>query len=394
MSQNHKDVLKLLMPVSLGDTHDNDLAIEGSYLDAVQENVKVILNNSFVDTMSLLLPAWEYTLGLIAGDADTSARVDACTKKFIERGGLSCAYFIQLAADLGHTITISEGMQPFMVGWGEIGVSRIMKAEVRHWWEVSFESLNPDIVYYFRIGTSRMGDSLMSFGTTTVQDIIEDLKPAHTFVTFVFSFIINEQFSGVGTEESWTSVIENGCSLDPDSTSITPPANRGDENLEIDIATTGFAAYMVRDYGSEQTKTFTDIWVYIAAEGLTNTSEKEIASATDSADASAWILSIRKSYTGTFGFRFSIYNNSIWNNFNTFVGTTIGQWYKFSIQYNVDDLAWSWLIDDVVEDDGSLTGVYIAHLQKWTLGATQSTAQRSMQAHYAQIRVSTDEFHA
>jgi len=167
VSQNHKNTLKLLMPIKLGEDHDADLTIDGDHLDQVQSSADNLLKNVFGDTTYELLHRWERTLGITPpDDASTSARVAACVVKIRERRGLSIPYFIELAASIGYQIVIVEEATTFQ-------------------WRVDVQ--NADLpVHYFRAGESSAGDSLMAFGIEDLEGIFEDYKPAHTFVYFTY----------------------------------------------------------------------------------------------------------------------------------------------------------------------------------------------------------------
>lgn len=167
MSQNHKNTLKLLMPVELGDTHDADLTIEGDHLDQVQTSAGNLLKNVFADSTYELLSRWEHTLGITPpDDASTTARVAVCVAKVRERGGLSIPYFIQLADSLGYQIEIVEEETLFQ-------------------WRVDVQSEDPP-THYFIAGQSCAGDSLQAFGIGELEGMFEDYKPAHTFVYFTY----------------------------------------------------------------------------------------------------------------------------------------------------------------------------------------------------------------
>lgn len=183
---SHKTVLKQLFPVELGENHDLDMAVEGDHLDKVQASAEILLANIFPDTAFELLSDWERVLGLSPdGDASIPARMAACVAKFKETGGLSIPYFTQLAAAMGYTIEIVEP-QPFMAGIGRAG-DVIYDADIIWCWRVDILDASVP-VYYFRAGQSGAGDPIMSFGSTVIEEVFEDLKPADTFVYFRYAY--------------------------------------------------------------------------------------------------------------------------------------------------------------------------------------------------------------
>jgi uncharacterized protein YmfQ (DUF2313 family) len=184
MLQQHKDVLKMLMPVDLGDTHEMDLAVEGRHLDLAQDSAVRLLANCFADSAFELLPSWERYLGIVPPiDASIQARTAACVLKLRELGGLSIPYFIQLAEAMGYEIIIQERW-PFMAGVSGAG-DRLYIKEIIWCWRVDVQNTETPM-YDFRAGVNMSGDPLLSFGIQEIEALFNDLKPAHTFVYFTY----------------------------------------------------------------------------------------------------------------------------------------------------------------------------------------------------------------
>lgn len=175
--------LRQLFPIELGGDHSADLAIDGAHLDAAQRSGETLLAEIFPDQTSRLLADWERVLGIVPGaDYPLQFRRELVVRKIRERGGLSRSYFIGLAAALGYTIEIIEPI-PFMVGWGRIG-DRMDGADVCYQWGVRILG---QPVYRFRVGESAVGERLLWWRSQTLlEDIIRELKPAHTFVYFIY----------------------------------------------------------------------------------------------------------------------------------------------------------------------------------------------------------------
>lgn len=176
--------LKQLFPVYLGSEHDTDLAVDGRSLDRAQQSIDTLLREVFPDTTSGLLLDWERVLGLTPGPDDPMLyRLEQVARKIRERGGLSIAYFIELAASIGYTITIIEP-KPFMAGWGRCG-DLIYSEDVIYQWGVVLPS---QPVYYFRAGQSCVGDRLLWWDVQVrIEELFRDLAPAHTHVYFIYS---------------------------------------------------------------------------------------------------------------------------------------------------------------------------------------------------------------
>ncbi len=180
----HKDTLKLLFPIELQGKFEKDIETEGKHLDAAQSNAEDLLKEFFPDGAYELLPDWERVCGLTPGaDDPLQLRRDRVIKKLRELGGLSRAYFINLAASLGYTISIEE-LRPFMAGIGRAGDTLYIYESIWIWRvKVSGQAL-----YYFSAGQSAAGERLLWWpAQTAMEDLLKDLKPAHTYVIFDYS---------------------------------------------------------------------------------------------------------------------------------------------------------------------------------------------------------------
>lgn len=180
----HKDVLKRLLPIELSGEFEKDIEIEGKHLDDAQARAEKLLNEMFPDQSHELLPDWERVCGLMPGRDDTlQLRRDRVVRKLRERGGLSIPYFISLAAAMGYTITIEE-LLPFMAGWNRAG-DTLYEYECIWIWRVK---VSGQPLYYFRAGQSLSGERLLWWqAQTALENILQELKPAHTFVIFDYS---------------------------------------------------------------------------------------------------------------------------------------------------------------------------------------------------------------
>jgi len=167
MTNLHRHLIEQLMPCALGDNQARDAMIEGGQLDSVAASADMLRLNMFADSANELLTDWERLLGLypVAGTSAIERR-EACVAKLLARGGMSRRYFIELAAELGYTIEIYE--------------------ELIWQWRVHVLT-SPEFLVYFRAGESNAGDALLSFGTPQLEELIVDLKPAHTFVYFSYA---------------------------------------------------------------------------------------------------------------------------------------------------------------------------------------------------------------
>lgn len=133
---------------------------------------------------SNLLADWERVLDLTPAEgASYLQRQQRVLAKLAETGGLSIPYFIRLAFNLGYTITIDEP-QPFRAGVSRAG-DRLWIPDIIWVWVVNTHNTE-STTYRFRAGTSQAGERLTSFGDPIIEEVFQDLKPAHTFCYFTY----------------------------------------------------------------------------------------------------------------------------------------------------------------------------------------------------------------
>jgi uncharacterized protein YmfQ (DUF2313 family) len=139
------------------------LAEELARIDARAEN---LLLEAYPDTSVELLPDWERVAGLphaCTGELSTlQQRHNALMGVLTIERSLSRAFFINIAARMGFTITITE--LPNFV------------------WQIN-AALDVNAVY-FRASVSVAGDPLVQSLNNLLECVMQALKPAHTSVTF------------------------------------------------------------------------------------------------------------------------------------------------------------------------------------------------------------------
>ena len=181
---SHKDALKLLFPIDLGDEFGKDIELEGKHLDSAQARVDEMLNEMFPDKTYELLSSWERVCGIMPGADDTlQMRRDTVIRKLRELGRLDRKYFIDVAAAIGYTITVEE-LHPFMAGLSYAGDTLYVEESIFVW----RVKISGQALYYFRAGQSTAGERLLWWPVQTVpENILNELKPAHTFIIFDYS---------------------------------------------------------------------------------------------------------------------------------------------------------------------------------------------------------------
>lgn len=185
----HKDVLKLLFPVELEGDFEGDIAIEGKQLDDFCARANDLLAEMFPDTTVELIADWE-RMCEITIDPNDPPPLEARRQKVIAKlralGGISRQYYIDLAKELGRDIEIIEyNYQFFRTGISKCGDPVYEESELWHW---TVKFLNPTEFFYFKAGISRCGEPLLWWRKDAeLEDLITDLKPAHTYVDFIYT---------------------------------------------------------------------------------------------------------------------------------------------------------------------------------------------------------------
>ena len=179
----HKEVLQLLDPVDIDGVNLDDKEVEGAVLDAAMLRAQSLLAEMMPNTSTELLTDWERVLGLpdpCVGELTTlQERRAAVVAKYVERGGQSRAYFIEIAARLGYETSITE------FGLFQVGISAVGDALNGDDWLYSWLVSAPEeTIREFAVGESAVSDPLRSWGNELLECVIRKLKPAHTEVLF------------------------------------------------------------------------------------------------------------------------------------------------------------------------------------------------------------------
>ncbi|ACC71048.1 YmfQ family protein [Paraburkholderia phymatum] len=144
-----------------------------------------LLVDAFPGTTYELLPEWESTLGLPDPCAGASPTVQQRRAQVVARlsatGGQSVAYFVQLAANLGYTITITQ-FAPFR--FGSTFGQPLNGVAWAYAWQVNAPSFS---VKYFRFGASGFGEPFAAWNNNVLQCELQKYAPAHTQLIFKYS---------------------------------------------------------------------------------------------------------------------------------------------------------------------------------------------------------------
>lgn len=138
-------------------------------------------------TATETLEDWENELGLpdscLTADLSLGERQLAAHEKHTRIGGQNAAFFISLAAALGHEIEIVE-FSPFVCGASECGDALCGSDDSRFYWQVRVagERAEP-----FVCGSSECGDALTSIRfATDLECLFRRYGPAHAILIFSY----------------------------------------------------------------------------------------------------------------------------------------------------------------------------------------------------------------
>jgi len=182
-------LLSLLPPSSYspsGERIKAEARAEAGLLERIEagarQAVAAITPISAVDT----LPDWERVCGLaVHADASRQERLNAVLAKLRELGGLSIPYFKSLALRLGYVIEITE-FEPFLLDYGHLDRDLFYEQDVIWIWQVTITG-GQVRTFPFYLDASSVDERLLSFRDSVIESYIQELKPAHTYVTFDYS---------------------------------------------------------------------------------------------------------------------------------------------------------------------------------------------------------------
>lgn len=189
--QEYLERLKGLLPPVSYDPNGEQIAftleVEARFFSRIDASSKKVLNAITPHDSGELLVDWERVLDLPSNITENyQVRLNRVLQKLAEVGGLSIPYFMNLAKSMGYEINIIEGSDYiFRAGENRAG-DRIGQLEQMWVWYVDVKSATAT-QYFFRAGSSRAGDRLLSMEDPVIEEIFNDLKPAHTLCIFNYS---------------------------------------------------------------------------------------------------------------------------------------------------------------------------------------------------------------
>lgn len=189
-TEDYLQQLQALLPQGPAWSREQDTVLTKLLTAFAEEFARVdlridnLLNEADPRTTNELLTDWERVAGLpdlcTGIPATIALRRELLVSKLTNVGGQSRQFFIDLAAKLGYTITITE-FKRFRVN------SRVNDplndADWTYVWRVNSAQ---NTVRKFTVA-GRVNEPLASWGNTALECVITRLKPAHTHVQFAYS---------------------------------------------------------------------------------------------------------------------------------------------------------------------------------------------------------------
>jgi uncharacterized protein YmfQ (DUF2313 family) len=203
--EDYTQVMADLLPVGAAWPREPDSTLILTIAGLAEEFARVherdcdLLAEAYPPTCTETITDWERICGLpdpCTGPLDTlQERREAVMAKLAARGGQSRQYYIDLAANLGFDITITE-FRPMIASQCRAGdacyhQSRgredTLQSRMNDWWFVwRVDVAAGTKVIYFRADSSCAGEPLMKFGNEMLECAILAAKPAHTLVNFAY----------------------------------------------------------------------------------------------------------------------------------------------------------------------------------------------------------------
>ena len=189
---DYKEQLKKLSPTGKAWTTENDslwvkllsaIAREFARIDA---RANQLIDETLPSTTIELLSDWERIAGLPDPCSGIGASIPIRRKdlltKITARGGQTSRYFIDVASQLGYSITITE-FKPFCAGSSRAG-DPCQEEDWRFVWRINAPTTT---ITPFLAGQNSAGDALRVWGNERLECVIKKRKPAHTALLFGYS---------------------------------------------------------------------------------------------------------------------------------------------------------------------------------------------------------------
>ena len=184
--------------------------------------------------------------------------------------------------------------------------------------------------------------------------------------------ILIETYDDAGYDlVGWDENIGAGSTYDNDNTDIADETSGNDHILLVEKISPNFNARARIQLSSPADISYTQIYVYVSAEGATDGS-LDLFRGLNSSFAQIFAGVIRD-VSGTPYFRLELYNDGTNNLYTSSTLITLDTWYKFEVKIDETADTWEWRIDGVSQDSGGLTGTTRGALDRISVGDMSSS---------------------
>jgi uncharacterized protein YmfQ (DUF2313 family) len=184
-STHYQELFKHLLPVGPAfprevNTTTHKLAGSlGQEFARVDGRATGLIDEAIPSSTNELLIDWERCADLPGECGHTeqtlAQRRAALAVKLGRTGSASRKYYIDLAAELGFTVTIKEYFQ----------FPEEHEEDLDEDWKFTWRINAPETtIRYFRVGSSTVGERLRSWGNEQLECVMNRVKPAHTILIF------------------------------------------------------------------------------------------------------------------------------------------------------------------------------------------------------------------
>jgi len=167
--------------------------------------------------------------------------------------------------------------------------------------------------------------------------------------------IIDENLEGTGYEETWTEVVDTGCTLDEDAAIPgTPPTGAGSQCLKaITLNATNDLAY-AQQILTNMNIAYIRFYIYCDQEGLANDNLLRTTYILNSAGTTVCGVYLTQT-SGVLYLKFIYYSGGAFVTAPASFTFSLNTHYRIEYRYDVANMLWEWRVDGITQDSGSLT---------------------------------------
>jgi hypothetical protein len=203
--------------------------------------------------------------------------------------------------------------------------------------------------------------------------------------------LIDENFEGAGYEETWVETVGGSSTVDEDDTSTpgTPLAGSGSHCLKCEVTSTDTDAKTRNTLSGNEDIVYASVDFYATAEDFDEGEGCYILLIGDALAAN--VCDIQWYQSSGLKFRLQYYSGGSINS-TAGVAMSLNTWYRLEFRYDITNTAWSWYIDESLQDSGVLAAA-MRTPRFMTIGiAGHSTHNGTTTAYFDQAHWNTERY--